>query len=303
MTAPELPYFKNRCAEVARELFLHHDWKMPEGLKDKAKRDPLNFGLAEWHAAKRNGQDPRWAKDTIQECWAASDTRAGFEAALAEKAFILARGDQRGHVIVDFNGTVHSLSRALGVKVKDVKARIGAPDDLRSVEDAKQHLNDRLGKEAHARITQSRQRFSERKEKLESYRGAIINLHRGERASLAGKQSLAWADATAERQRRLPRGLSGLWSWVTGKTARIKTDNESEAREQKRQQKQERETLVQRQREERRVLQAKIKELRKAQAHELLNLRRELAPHLTLRRNLPPKQDVLAARLGLKLER
>ena len=130
----------------------------------------------------------------------------------------------------------------------------------------------------------------------------MSHLHRDERAKQAGAHREQWNKATQERQARLPRGLRGLWSWITGESARIKANNEAEANAQAARQKREREEVAARQQEERRVLTAKIKELRKAQAAELIRLRRELAPHLALRQ-APQRQDVLAARLGLKLDR
>jgi hypothetical protein len=288
MTAPELPYYKSRCTDVSRELFQHHGWQMPKGLIDKSERDPLNFSLAEWQMAKRQGEDPRWLKSIVQACWASSDTRKGFEAALAEKSLQLAKGDKRGFVVLDYNGAVHSLPRLLGIKTKEVKAKLGdAP--LRAVEEIKQKSAANLSSEAKEKIKASRERFAERQRTLKSYSVEMTHLHRDERAKLARAQSVQWIKATQERQARFPRGLRGLWSWITGENARIKDSNEAEAKAQAARQLREREELTARQ--------------NKAQAIELIRLRRELAPHTALRREAAPKQDVLAARLGLKLDR
>jgi hypothetical protein len=302
MTARHLSHWKTKLGEVSRELHREFGIEMPRGLVDRKERSPLNFSHAESQMAKRHGEDPRWLKETVQSCWFGSDNRKGFEAALSEKSLFLAKGDKRGFVIVDFNGVVHSLPRLLGVKTKDVKAKLGG-EAPRTVEDAKKVLAQGIGKEARAKIELSRARFSKQQTALKAHAAEITHLHRDERGKLAGMHSAQWLKSTQERQARFPRGLKGLWSWITGESARIKANNEAEAKAQAARQAREREELAARQTEERRVLTEKVKELRKAQAHELLRLRRDLAPHITLLRALPPRQDVLAARLGLKLER
>lgn len=232
MTAPELEYYKNKCQDVSRDLFLHHNWKMPEGLLNSDKRDPLNYKLAEWQMAERNGENPEWLKEVVQSCWAKSDNRKGFENALEEKSLFLARGDKRGFVLVDFNGVVHALPRLLDLKAKDLKAKLGADPELRSVADTQKHIAKSLTKEARGKIESSRTKFLKRQAALASVRSEMVHLHRNERSKLAGVQSADWQKATLERQARLPRGLRGLWSWVIGETARIKTNNENEAKAQ-----------------------------------------------------------------------
>lgn len=303
MTAKQLSHWKTKLSDVSRELHREFGIELPRGLVDKRERDPLNFSHAESQAAKRAGDDPRWLKSVVQACWASSDTSKGFEAALSEESILLAQGDKRGFVVVDYDGSVHALPRVLGIKTKEVKAKLG-DGPLRSVADAKKELAAKLGGgEIKAKIKAARERFAERQTTLKKFGAEMTHLHRGEREKLAGAHSAQWIKATQERQARLPRGLRGLWSWITGESARIKANNETEARAQAARQAREREELIARQSEERRILTAKIKELRKAQAHELIRLRRELAPLIALRRAAPPKQDVLAARLGLKLDR
>jgi hypothetical protein len=302
MTARQLSHWKTKLGDVSRDLHREFGIEMPRGLADRKDRDPLNFSHAESQMAKRHGEDPRWLRQTVQDCWKACDNRRGFEAALSEKSLQLAQGDKRGFVVLDFNGSVHSLSRLLGLKTKDVKAKLGG-EPARSLEDAKQQLSKGLDKEARAKIDQSRQRFAKHQTTLKAFGAEMTHLHRDERAKLAGAHSSQWLKATQERQARLPRGVRGLWSWITGKSAEIKKDNLAEASEQRATQEREREEQIRRQAHERHILQEKIKELRHAQAQELIRLRRELAEHIGLRRNAAPKLDAPAARLGLKLER
>lgn len=133
MTARQMSFFKTKLMGVSRDLYLEHGWKMPRGLENAGERNPTNFSLAEWQQAKRQGIDPRWIKSTLQDCWQRSDSRAGFAQALQERGFFLAKGDRRGLVVLDHGGEVYSLARVLDLKTKDVRARMGDGDNLKSV--------------------------------------------------------------------------------------------------------------------------------------------------------------------------
>lgn len=302
MTAKQLSYWKIKLGDVSRELHREFGIPLPRGLVDRKDRDPLNFSQTEAQMAKRSGDDPRALKAILQQCWSACDSRKGFEAALAEKSLMLAQGDKRGFVVLDYNGSVHSLARVLGIKTKEVKAKLG-PEPPRSLADAKQRLAAGIGKEARARIQNAREHFSRRQSALKAYGAEMTYLHRGERANLSGVQREQWSKATLERQARFPRGFKGMWSWLTGASARIKLENQAEAKTQEKQQSDERERLIAHQREERRILQERIQELRKAQAERLWSLRRELAPHFADRAASSSKQDAPSVRLALKLDR
>lgn len=84
MTARNLPHFKNRLQAISRDLFIEHQWKMPPGLRDRSLKSPTNVTLAEWQSAKRRGKNAIDQKKLIQQCWAVSDSPAGFEAALGD---------------------------------------------------------------------------------------------------------------------------------------------------------------------------------------------------------------------------
>jgi len=111
MKAIDLPHFQRKLFAVSRDLYLEQGWEMPEGFKDRRKRDPNRFTNAEAGQAKRAGRSPAELKAMFRALWETSDTQAAFEAALREKGFVLARGDRRGIVAVDPSGKVWSLSR------------------------------------------------------------------------------------------------------------------------------------------------------------------------------------------------
>jgi len=125
MTAINLPFFKNKLVELTKELYLEHGWNLPKGLIDKSLRNPLHFTPKQWQQAKRLSQRPETIKTTLKECWNISDSKQTFTQALKQHGYYLAKGDKRGYVAVDWRGEVYSHSRWLGVKVKDLKQRLG----------------------------------------------------------------------------------------------------------------------------------------------------------------------------------
>ena len=82
-------------------------------------------------------------KNELQAAYQATDNGRAFEAAIAEKGYLLAKGDRRDFVIVDPMGEVHSPRRRLGVKAKELRQRwhdIKA-EQLPTVEQVKNRLN------------------------------------------------------------------------------------------------------------------------------------------------------------------
>lgn len=304
MTAVPLPYFKNKLTALSRDLYLDHGWDMPRGIAQAGMRDPTNFTLAEWQQAKRHGQDPRWLKAVAQSCWQASDSGPAFSRALEEHGCFLARGDRRGHVIIDHDGEVHSLSRVLSLKTKDVKARLGDGDTLPSVEVTRKTLGERMTPTLKRHVQESRDKFRGASRLLGDAKAEMTVRHRDGRGKLDQNQKRAWDAETKARAARLPKGLSGLWHRITGKYQAIRADNEAEAKASRDRQAEERQRLIDRQREERARLQAMFKELRKRQAAELLELRRELGRFFKFSRGLDPgPAQRREMSIGLRLER
>ncbi|MFQ6550671.1 relaxase/mobilization nuclease domain-containing protein [Aestuariibius sp. 2305UL40-4] len=59
LKAINLPFYKTRLRDLAKELYLEHGWDLPQGLQTHGGKNPFNFTLAEWQQAKRQGVDPR----------------------------------------------------------------------------------------------------------------------------------------------------------------------------------------------------------------------------------------------------
>lgn len=136
MKAIHLSHDHRKLETLSRQLFIEHGWKLPPGHMNKADRDPLNYGFAEHQQAKRAGKNAQDIKKVFQSAWAASDSRNAFATALNEHGYILAKGDRRGFVAVDADGEVYAVARYVGVRTKEVRARLGELDGLPSVNEA-----------------------------------------------------------------------------------------------------------------------------------------------------------------------
>ncbi|MEM1193448.1 MAG: relaxase [Pseudomonadota bacterium] len=288
MKAKQLSHFKRKLTDISRELYLEHNWTMPRGLENPALRDPTNFSLAEWQQAKRTNIDPREIKSAIQKCWETSDGRATFGHALQECGVHLARGDRRGFVAVDYNGEVYSLTRALNVKSKDIIAKLGDPSDLKSVQDTKMLIAERVTPALKRHIVESRISFKHRLATFDHAKTKMRDQHRTARNDLKELQSKRDALETRQRANRFRKGLRGLWDRVTGHHRNIKKQNEAEAIACKTRDAQERQTLVTYQLSERRILQSKIKISRRRQAEILRDLRIDIGRYIIMSRGSEP---------------
>jgi hypothetical protein len=304
MTARPLPFFKNKLREISKELYLEHGWRMPMGLIDSAARDPLNFSLAEWQQAKRQGSDPRALKAVLQECWAASDSASAFEQSLKERGLHLAQGDRRNFVAVDFQGEVHSLTRALGLKGKAVAARLGDGSNLTPVASVQANVAARMTGSIKRHIADARAQFEERSKAQANAKRAMVTQQRADRFALKERQRLEWQQATKTRAARMPRGLKALWWRLTGDYRKVRSANELEAGEQQKRQRAERERMIAAQLDDRRTLQWAVKTLRSEQAARLNELRRDVGRFLRISKDqFATRERAAGVGLELKLER
>ncbi len=303
MTAKQLSFFKTKLSGISRDLYLEHGWDMPRGLAECGMRDPANFSLAEWQQCKRQGVDPRWLKKSIQDCWSVSDNLASFQNGLQERGFFLAKGDRRGHVVLDHNGEVYSLPRMLGLKAKEVRARLGEGESLKGVEATRTVIAAKMTPAIRRHIAESRERFRSRAARLDAYKAEMTKLHRAAREKLDKKQKREWDAETLARANRLPKGLRGLWHRLTGEYQQVRRQNEKEANATRERHAEERLALAERQRAQRAVLQARFKELRRGQAKQLNDLRKDVGRYLRFSRGAKAPSRSRGASIGFRLSR
>jgi relaxase-like protein len=276
MKAVPMSHFKRKLQEVSRDLYLNLGLEMPPGMKNKKDRDPLNFDLQTWQQAKRLKEDPRDLKKIMRETLLASKDVKAFQKALEAQGLFLARGDKRGFVVVHHSGEPMSLTRYSGFKAKEVKEKLGTPDKLPNVEEARKIIAARQTKEVKKKLTELHNRQKKDREPLVSELKEMRSKHRTERINLQNSQQIRWQREELARANRLRKGIMGLWDRVTGRRGRISRQNEREAQQASIRDREEKQNLINRQLAERRDLQKKFKALHEQQKQEKNRFRFEV---------------------------
>ena len=282
MTAINLPHYKRKLTELSKEIYLEHGWDLPEGLRDPRLRDPLNFNQDEWQQALRGGRDPREIKQVFQRAWAQADSAKAFGAALMENGFIIARGDRRGHVAIDYIGETYAIAKCAGVRTKEVRKRLGDPADLAGVEETKDALRDRLSPRLNELAAQMKDRQAKEREPLVDEAKRLATQHRNERDRLKEAQQKRWQDENASRQERLRTGLKGFWDRLSGRAQQVKEANALEAWEAARRDQMQRDRLILDQMIERRGIQKRLETMRRDQLLERIRLDRTIGQVLAM---------------------
>jgi hypothetical protein len=280
MKAINLPHFKLKLNSLSRELFLEHGWELPKGYRTNDWKNPLNFTLDEWQQAKRRDLDPREIKQALNEAWQQSDNLPSFRHALEERGYFLAKGDRRGFVVLDIQGEPLSLSRWLGVKPKQIEARIGSPEKLPGVDEVKADLETRMRERVEKTLNEHREQQTQELQKAKDELKAMTLVQGVERLALERAQTRRWAEETRERTARLRTGLSKVMDILTGEHLRRVRQNEHEAHASLYRDKLQRQTLFDQQMQERTPLQAAIEAIRKRQREERLHLAQQIATTL-----------------------
>lgn len=229
MKAINLPFFKTRLNELSKELYLEHDWTLPEGHRTNGWKNPLNFTLAEWQQAKRGGLDPREIKQAFREAWERSDGLSSFRNALEERGYYLAKGDRRGVVAIDIEGQVYSVARWSGVRTKELTQRVGNGDHLPPLRDVQSDLGKKVTKQLRQHIVDDRKARQEEIRPHQEELKAIVAQQRVERERLAKAQGERSKAETKERSGRFRRGLGIVLDVLSGHLFRQRKQNEQEA--------------------------------------------------------------------------
>jgi hypothetical protein len=140
---------------------------------------------AEMQQGARTGIDPRAVKTEVSEIWQRADSGKAFAAALADRGYVLARGDRRNIVIIDPKNGVHSLARRIeGIKAIDIQAKLKDIDAARlaSVAQVRQARAERAARENGT--------IAERLERARQWHRQRLNRQAaGERKQLLERQS------------------------------------------------------------------------------------------------------------------
>jgi hypothetical protein len=92
---------------------------VPNREEARPERRPKSWESFRGH---ESGITPQDVAAQVRALYAQADNGQAFAQALEEAGYPLCRGDQRGYVILDHAGDVHSLGRRVGVKAAELKA-------------------------------------------------------------------------------------------------------------------------------------------------------------------------------------
>lgn len=228
MKAIQLSFSHSKLQAVARDLYREHRWQMPRGFVRHEERDPRNFTLAEWQQCKRADRDPAKTKAIFQDVWAISDSRSAFAHALEAHGLILAKGDRRGHIAVDHNGEAYAVSRYTGLKARQVRDRLGSPDDLPDKAKAHEIAAQRVKTRLEELRAQEEQRAVERLTHLQAEQDRRREAHRIAASALQQEQANERAAQLAEQEARFRKGMLGFLDRFTGRKKRTEAQNREE---------------------------------------------------------------------------
>tara|TARA_R110000850_G_scaffold38800_27_gene100995 strand:+ start:573 stop:1817 length:1245 start_codon:yes stop_codon:yes gene_type:complete len=254
MKAITLSFPKRKLMELSKELYLEHGWDMPKGFLQPLFRDPKNFTLAEWQQAKRIGENPREMKAIFQSCWKQSDNLKSLTNSLQKHGLVLAQGDRRGFVATDIKGEVYALAKWVGVKTKEVRARLGDHGTLPSIADAQAQIVRTVMpalEKLEQRQTDKHTSLGKQHEKL---LWKLTDSHMKERKALVARQEKQSFKETQARQERFNKGLRGLFDRITGAYSKVKRQNELEAFDAAKRDQKQRDAMIFRQMGEKRQL-------------------------------------------------
>lgn len=282
MTAINLPHYKRKLQDISKQLYLEHGWRLPAGLIDAQHKDPTTFTRAEWQQALRAGRDPRVVKALFRECWVACADKKALQESLHARGFVLAKGDRRGVVAVDWRGEVYALAKWAGVKSKEVSARLGKPDDLPGISQAREQIAARMTPVLQGYVREVEAARKIRMASLAMKKAQMKERHLAEREKLSEAHARRWAGEAAERAGRFRKGIGGMWDWLTGKNRDLHRQNLAEAEAAIRRDDEERDELIQTQLSARRELQDDIKAVRQKHAEERAIIEEDIARTLAL---------------------
>ena len=181
LVAVNMAHFKLKLMEVSRFLFLKYGWKMPKGMQRAQDRSPWQLTRAEYRQSVRLAEDAQSLKVLLKSAWEQSDSKETFAHALQERGFLLARGDRRGFVALDITGGVYSLTRWLDIGTRDLKARLGKPEALRSIAEAKAYLSARMSENLTDYLAEAKRRAKDVRAPLVREIRAMVAVQRKER--------------------------------------------------------------------------------------------------------------------------
>ena len=129
---------------------------------------------------------------------------------------------------LDHTCEVFAVPKWVGVRTKEVRARLSDPAALPSVTEARRQIAQTMGTHLNALHQRQQTAIDTRLTEIEEKRRLMAQKHRGEREALHKAQQERTRTETPAWLERYRKGLRGLLDRVTGRHRRIKAQNERE---------------------------------------------------------------------------
>jgi Relaxase/Mobilisation nuclease domain len=236
--AVHMAHDRLKLRRVAQDFARDHGLPLPENMRPGKKKDRFNdkakrSNLAERQQEERTGTSKAERMAAIREAWDKSVDGPSFVRALEERGYVLARGDKRGHVVIDRAGEVHSLSRQLGkdITAKMMRERLGpdyASDKLPDIETVRDRRKDAARENTPepardletAPVDDRREKLeqsqAERRAPLADDREKTLARHAREREALTELHASENRGILSARAFRQPQGLRAFLMRITG---------------------------------------------------------------------------------------
>ncbi|MFY7930929.1 MAG: relaxase, partial [Oligoflexus sp.] len=195
----------------------------------------------------------------------------------------LARGDRRGHVVLTLEGEPFALSRLIDGKTKEVNAKLGDPNQLRSVDETKALIGEKIAPRLSSYIAEAKRMAVNAIKPLIEQKQKLTDAHQSARKEFDTKIEDRWDAEQQARASRTRKGWAGVWDFMTGRYFKVRKQNELEVQFAKERDRTERHGLITAQLKERQELQSNIKTARRREAEQVLALYRDAAKFRRMR--------------------
>jgi ATP-dependent Lon protease len=191
---------------------------------------------------------------------------------------------------LDADGNVYAISKWTGLKAKDVKAKLGSPEILPSVDETRSTIHSKVTDQMRGYIRDIKDRQNCEVDPLRDQLRDMKNAHREERQKLKAGQEERWTEETKLRSDRLNKGLRGLFDRLTGKAKSIRQQNELDARKAAKRDQKQRDFMVVEQMKERRALHREFLRLRRKHQKERTLIAQKIRTSIqTLQKSSPSR--------------
>lgn len=274
--AIELPHFKLKCTDISKQIYEMYGWQMPQGLIDHKLKQGVNLKTAEYMQLKRQDVDPEELRQHCIDAWAVSDNLNSFKHALEERNLYLAKGDKRGFVVLDHNAKVYSLSRFSGIKVKELKQKIGLPEQLPSVRETEKRIASFVSETMLSQVAQFKQNHRNEVQALLEKKALLVHIQKAERRELREHQHIKRRLLSHHAKEKFNKGVMRFFNKVVNKEKLVRLLHRKDFKKLDQRQTEFRQMMIFRHNKERAELQKEVKQIRFVQRQERMALAKQL---------------------------